>query len=72
MKQSNTSMTHHLGSGTDRQLTLFAMTDPAPMQDGKQHTAADGTPTLQGVPYSRYCQARLRESELGIADECPF
>ena len=29
-------------------------------------------PKLQGVPYSQYLQARRRESELGLENECPF
>jgi len=53
-------------------MTLFAMTEPEPKREAKQHIANDELTQLQGVPYSRYCQARLRESELGIADECPF
>jgi len=72
MKQSNTPMTHHSDLGTDRQMTLFAMTEPAPKREAKQHIAADEPTQLPGVPFSQYYQARLREFELGLADECPF
>ena len=53
-------------------MTLFVMTEPAPKREAKQHIAADEPTQLPGVPFSQYYQARLREFELGLADECPF
>ena len=72
MKQSNTPMTHHSDLGTDRQMTLFVMTEPVPKREAKRHIAADEPTKLQGVPFSQYYQARLREFELGIENELPF
>ena len=78
-------MTHFLEPGADIQLTLFDMTAqgrvllpakiPEANADALDAAAKDvgvNPPRLQGVPYSKFHQARLRECELGIENELPF
>ena len=78
-------MTLPLAANTDTQMTLFDLNDRADGQSvqvkmpeqttdasDQAATVADEPSHLQGVPYSRYHQARLREFELGIEHELPF